>query len=108
MATTRVLVRLPAIARAGEIIDVRVLLQHPMETGYRPGADGQTLARNIVTRIEARFEGTLVFAADCFPAIAANPYISFALRAVASGTLTLNFTGDNGWAHSESARLTVA
>ena len=108
MATTRAIVRLPATARPGEIIDVRLLLQHPMETGYRPGADGQTLPRNIVTRVEARFEGALVFAADCFPAIAANPYLAFALRATASGTLTLAFTGDNGLAHSESAKLTVA
>ena len=108
MATTRALVRLPAIARPGEIIDVRVLLQHPMETGFRPGADGQTLPRDIVTRVEARFDGALVFAADCFSAVAANPYISFPLRATASGTLTLSFTGDHGFAHTESARLTVA
>ena len=108
MAATRALVRLPAIARPGEIIEVRVLLQHPMETGFRPGADGQTLPRNIITRVEARFEGALVFAADCFSAVAANPYISFPLRATSSGALTLSFTGDNGFAHSENARLTVA
>ena len=104
----RAIVRLPATARPGEIINVNVLLQHPMESGYRPGADGQTLPRNIVTRVEARFDGTRVFAADCFPAVAANPYISFTLRATASGTLTVDFSGDNGFAHSESARLTVA
>ena len=108
MATARAIVRVPAIARPGEIIDVRVLLQHPMETGFRPGADGQTLPRDIVTRVEVRFDGTLVFAADCFSAVAANPYISFPLRATASGTLTLSFTGDHGFAHTESARLTVA
>ena len=109
MATVgRAIVRLPGLARAGEIVEVRVLLQHPMETGYRPGADGKVLARDIVRRVEARLDGELVFAADLFPAITANPYLAFPLRADKSGTLVLSFVGDNGYRHSESAPLTVA
>lgn len=104
----RALIRLPALARPGEIIEVRVLLQHPMETGYRPGADGKTLPRNIVRRLEAHFEGELVFAAELFPAIAANPYIAFPMRALKSGTLALRFEGDNGLTQRETATLTVA
>jgi len=72
---------------AGDVVEVRVLLQHPMETGYRPGPDGRTLPRNILRRLEARFEGELVFAADLFPAIAANPYLAFPMRATVSGSL---------------------
>ncbi len=104
----RALIRLPALARVGEVIEVRVLLQHAMETGYRPGADGQVLPRDIVTRVEASFDGQLVFAADLFPAVAANPYLAFALRVVRSGTLELSFRGDNGLAQVESATLRVA
>ena len=104
----RVLIRLPALARPGEIIEVRALLQHPMETGYRPGPDGRTLPRNIVRRIEAHFEGEPVFAADLFPAITANPYLAFKLRALKSGTLVLRLEGDNGLQQRETATLTVA
>lgn len=104
----RVLIRVPALARPGEVIEVRVLLQHPMETGYRPGPDGRALPRNIVRRIEARFEGEQVFAADLFPAITANPYLAFKLRAQKSGTLTLHLEGDNGLQQRETATLTVA
>lgn len=103
----RALVRLPALARPGEVIEVRVLLQHPMETGFRPGADGRVLPRDIVRRVEARLDGELVFAADLFPAIAANPYLAFPLRVEQAGTLVLSFQGDNGFAHSESAALRV-
>ncbi len=103
----RALVRVPALARPGEIVEVRVLLQHPMETGFRPGADGRVLPRDIVRRVEARLDGELVFAADLFPAIAANPYLAFPLRAEATGTLIVSFQGDNGFAHSESAALRV-
>lgn len=103
----RALVRLPATARSGEVVEVRLLLQHPMETGFRPGADGRTVPRNIVRRIEASFEGERVFAADLFPAIAANPYLAFPLRATKSGTLVVSIEGDNGLAQRESAVLTV-
>jgi sulfur-oxidizing protein SoxZ len=104
----RALVRVPALIRPGEVIEVRVLLQHPMETGYRPGPNGVILPRDIVRRVEARLDGELVFAADLFPAITANPYIAFPLRVEQAGVLLLSFTGDHGYQHSESATLTVA
>jgi len=102
------LVRTPALARPGEVIEVRVLLQHVMETGYRPGADGQLLPRDIVRRVEARLDGELVFAADLFPAIAANPYLAFPMLVTTSGTLIVSFQGDHGFAHSESAPIRIA
>ena len=104
----RALLRLPATARPGEVVEVRLLMQHPMETGFRPDATGRTVPRNILRRIEAHFEGELVFAADLFPAITANPYIAFPLRATKSGTLTVNIEGDHGVAQRETAVITVA
>jgi sulfur-oxidizing protein SoxZ len=104
---TRALLTLPASARVGEIIHIRALLQHPMETGFRVSADGQTAARDLVRRVECRFDGELVFAAELHAAVAANPYLSFHLRAERSGSLTVSWQGDRGFAHSESARLSV-
>jgi sulfur-oxidizing protein SoxZ len=104
---TRALLNLPASARSGEIVEVRTLVQHPMETGYRVGGDGQTVARDLVRRVVAQFEGATVFVAELNPAIAANPYIAFWLRATATGTLTVTWQGDKGFVHSQSAVLTV-
>lgn len=108
MMNIRALLRVPPTARPGEVIEVRLLMQHPMETGYRPDAAGRTVPRNILRRVEARFEGELVFAADLFPAITANPYLAFPLRATRSGTLVLSIEGDNGVSQRETAALTVA
>ena len=108
MSTIRALLRLPATARPGDVVEVRLLMQHPMETGFRPDAGGRTVPRNILRRIEARFEGELVFAADLFPAITANPFLAFPLRATRSGTLVVNIEGDNGVSQRETAMLTVA
>ncbi len=104
----RALITIPASVRRDEVFDVRLLVQHPMETGYRTSSEGERLPRNIIVRVECRFEGEQVFAIDTFPAVAANPYFAFPLRATGSGTLTVSWTGDNGYAHTESARINVA
>ena len=103
----RALLNLPASVRRGEVFEVRATVQHPMETGFRVGSEGQMLARDLVRRVEARLDGEWVFAADLYPSVAANPYLAFPLTAVASGTLVVSWRGDNGFVHSESATVTV-
>ena len=73
----RSIIHLPPTARAGEIVAVRVLVQHPMETGYRSSSVGEPLARDIIRTVECRFEGESIFAAVLHPAIAANPSLAF-------------------------------
>jgi len=104
----RTLIQAPASARKGETIEVRVTIAHPMETGYRPGADGRVLPRDIIRRFACRYDGETVFAAELHPAIAANPYIAFHVRAEASGTLEFEWQGDNGFAQVEQRALQVA
>ncbi len=104
---TRAIIHMQPTASKGEVLAVRVLVQHPMETGYRSGSRGEKLPRNILRRLQCRFDGALVFAAELHPAIAANPTIAFQLRAVQSGTLSVNWAGDNGFDHTETASLTV-
>ena len=104
----RAIINLPAVAKAGDVVEVKILVQHAMETGYRLGSDGAALPRDLVRRVEARFEGEMVFAADLHAAIAANPYLAFHLRVPGAGTLTVVWQGDNGFAHSESVRMRLA
>jgi sulfur-oxidizing protein SoxZ len=108
----RTLINVPPSPSRGEIIEVRALIQHPMETGYRPGADGKLLPRDIVRRFSCRFSdgatNELVISADLFPAVAANPYFAFYTVATGSGTLTFTWEGDNGFAQTETVPLKVA
>jgi len=103
----RTLISIPKTARLGEVIAVRVTIQHPMESGYRPDAMGRRLPRDIVRRFTCHYDGELVFAADLFPAIAANPYLAFHTVATQTGTLELRWSGDNGFSHTERVALTV-
>jgi sulfur-oxidizing protein SoxZ len=103
----RTLIQVPASAKRGDVIEVRVTIAHVMETGYRPGADGRVVPRDILRRFSCRYNGEAVFTAELFPAIAANPYLSFPLRAEASGTLEFEWQGDNGFAQVERRSLQV-
>ena len=99
---------MPATAKRGEIIEIKTLMAHPMETGYRAGSDGRVLPRDIIQRFTCSYNGVEIFRADLFPAMSANPFIAFSTVATESGTLTFTWQGDNGFSHSETAKITVA
>jgi sulfur-oxidizing protein SoxZ len=105
--TMRTLIKMPASAKPGDVIEISTLIAHPMETGYRAGADGRVLPRDIIRRFSCRYNDELVFSAELFPAIAALPYLAFHTVATASGTLVFTWEGDNGFAQTESMPLTV-
>ena len=104
----RTLITAPQTARRGEVIELRALIAHPMETGYRPGADGQVLARDLIRRFECRYNGETVFAAALYAAVAANPYLAFTTVATESGTLSFRWEGDQGFAQTETVTISVA
>jgi sulfur-oxidizing protein SoxZ len=103
----RVLIQLPASARRGEVIELRATIAHPMETGYRPGADGKPLPRNILQRFACRYNGELIFSAELHPSVSANPYLAFHTVASESGTLEFEWRGEHGFVQVERRKLQV-
>jgi len=103
----RTLIHVPPNPKRGEVLEIRATLGHPMETGYRPDADGRVLPRDIVTAFTCRFDGAPVFAATLYPAIAANPYLAFSWRAERSGSLEFRWEGDNGFVQVETVAVQV-
>ena len=97
----------PDRAAAGEVIAIRTLISHPMESGFRRDATGQVIARDILVRFECRFESELVFAADLAPGTAANPYLSFHFRAERSGRLRFLWRDQAGAETREQHALVV-
>jgi sulfur-oxidizing protein SoxZ len=104
----RTLITAPGTAKRGEVIELRTLIAHPMETGFRPGADGLLLPRNLITRFSCRYNGELVFSADLHAAMAANPYIAFFTTATESGTLSFSWEGDHGFSQTETVAISVS
>ncbi|KRQ05502.1 thiosulfate oxidation carrier complex protein SoxZ [Bradyrhizobium manausense] len=101
------LINVPSKAKRGDIIEIRALTSHIMETGFRHTMDGALAPRDIITSFTCRYNGTEIFRADLFPAIAANPYLSFFTIAKESGKLEFEWIGDNGYSSTASASITV-
>ena len=104
---TSALINVPAKAKRGEIIEIKTLTSHIMETGYRRTATGEVVPRDIITSFTCRYNGVEIFRADLFPAIAANPFISFFTVATESGQFDFEWIGDKGFTETASAVISV-
>jgi sulfur-oxidizing protein SoxZ len=105
--TTNVRVEVPQSARRGEIIEIKTLIAHPMENGFRRTHLGKPIARDIITSLTCTYNGVEVFRAVLHPSVAANPYVQFTTVATETGVLEFQWSGDNGFGATASARLSV-
>jgi sulfur-oxidizing protein SoxZ len=103
----RALINVPAKSKCGEIIEIKTLMSHPMETGFRPGMDGQLIPRDIIEKFVCTYNGEVVFSAQLHPAITANPFISFTTIATESGTLVFAWTDNKGETQVQTASIQV-
>jgi|SRR6516162_3899173 sulfur-oxidizing protein SoxZ len=105
MAPVRV--NVPRKARRGEVIEIKTLASHPMETGYRRDNVGNPIPRNIICQFRCTYNGVEVFRADFFPAVAANPFLSFFTVADESGTVEFQWIDDHGNIQAASASIEI-
>ena len=104
---TRALVNVPARAKKGDSIEIKTLISHPMESGYRVGYGGEPLKRDIIQTFSCDYDGAKIFLAQFSPAVAANPFVSFHTVATRSGKLVFRWEGDNGFEAEETAEIVV-
>lgn len=107
MADAKPRVKVPSSAKKGEVIEIKTLISHKMETGLRKDKKGEKIPRNIINKFVASFNGEQVFAMDIDPAIAANPYIKFSIRPEKSGELKMTWTADDGKSYSSTKKISV-
>jgi sulfur-oxidizing protein SoxZ len=100
--------KLPKEAKKGEIIQIKSLVQHPMETGLRKDSSGNAIPRKIINKFTCTFNGKPVFSADLEPAIAANPYLQFTARVDESGTFKFTWVDDDGTLTTAEETITVS
>jgi len=108
MSTPQPRINVPNMAVRDEIFQVRALITHAMETGLRKDAQGEVIPRKIINSFACRYNGEMVFKAELYEAVAANPYIEFYVRARDSGTLDYVWEEDGGAVYSLQSSLTVS
>ena len=100
--------KLPGQAKKGEVIEIKTLMPHIMESGQRKDKNGKTIPRKIINKFTCEFNGKPVFSADLDPAIAANPYLQFTAKVEESGTFKFTWTEDGGAVVTAEEKITVS
>ncbi len=108
MAKVKPRVKVPRKAAAGEVVTIKTLISHPMESGQRKDSKtGELIPRQIINRFTARFNGQEVIAVDLEPAVSANPYFEFEMTVPEAGTLDFEWVDDDGTVYTESEEIKV-
>ena len=107
MSTPTPRVRMPTTAKAGEVIEVKTLISHEMETGLRRDSAGKSVPRKIIKKFTATFNGKEVMSADWHPAVSANPYQAFFVKVPETGTFEFSWFDDDGAVYKSSHKVTV-
>ena len=105
--SARALINVPRKAKRGDVIEIKTLISHVMETGFRHGTTGELIPRDIITSLSCKYNGEEIFSTQLYPAIAANPFVTFHMVASESGTLAFTWEGDNGFSLTEEAKIVV-
>ena len=100
-------VKVPPRAKPGEVVMLRAMLKHPMETGWRENAAGETVPRNRIHTFSCEFEGEEIFHADLHSGVSADPYLAFFTTASATGTFLFSWFEDNGNVYTRTATMEV-
>ena len=106
MPATRVVV--PASATKGDVIEIKTLINHVMETGFRRDNVGKAIPRDIITKFTCTYAGEEVFRMDLFTGVAANPFVLFTTIAIETGDLIFEWTDQHGAVTHAEAHITVA
>ncbi len=100
-------IRVPREAKKGEVVQIKTLVSHAMESGLRRDERGSIVPRKIINRFACEFNGKPVFSCNLEPAIGANPFLQFTAKVEESGTFRFSWTDDDGTVLTADETITV-
>ena len=107
MAESKPRVKVPKTASAGEVITIKSLISHEMESGQRKDKEGKPIPRQIINKFTCTFNGKTVFSCDIDPAISANPYLEFTVKVNEPGTFKFTWVDDDGSVYETEQDIAV-
>jgi sulfur-oxidizing protein SoxZ len=107
MAAPKPRVKVPKSAAAGEVVVIKTLISHEMESGQRKDKDGKVIPRKIINKFTCEFNGKKVFECDIDPAISANPYFEFSAKVAESGAFKFSWADDDGAVYTHEEKIEV-
>jgi len=108
MAKSKPRVKVPKKAEAGEVITIKTLISHKMESGQRKDKkNGELIPRKIINHFVAEFNGKKVFETQIEPAVSSNPFIQFKMKVPESGEIVFTWTDDDGSKYTTKKKISV-
>lgn len=102
-------VKVPRSATKDEVITIKTLMSHKMESGQRKDKKtGKKIPRKIINKFTAKFNGTEVFGVDIEPAVSANPFLQFTAKVPESGEFEFTWVDDDGTIYSAKKKIKVS
>jgi len=88
----------------GDVVEVKVLMSHPMETGLRKDADGQLVPARYIRDVKVSCNGRDVLTAEWGPAVSKNPFLAFRFKGGKAGdTVSITWTDTAGDSRTDQA-----
>ncbi len=100
-------VKAPKKAAAGEIVAIKTLISHKMESGQRKNKDGSPIPRSIINRFTCDFNGKNVIDIEMAPAISTNPYFQFDAMIPEAGDMVFTWHDDDGDVYSTTKSIAI-
>lgn len=100
-------VKAPKTAAAGEVVEIKTLISHKMESGQRKDSDGNVIPRSIINRFVVDFNGENVIDVAMEPGISVNPYFQFDAVVPESGEFKFTWHDDDGSTYEDTASVKV-
>ena len=107
MAAVKPRVKVPKSASAGEVITIKTLISHTMESGQRKDKEGKPIPRKIINKFTCEFNGNTVFSCDIEPAVSANPYLEFTAKVQEAGTFKFSWVDDDGTVYTDEKEIAL-
>lgn len=109
MAKAKPRVKVPKKAKAGDVVTIKTLISHKMETGLRKDKKtGELIPRKIINHFKAEFNGKTVFETQIEPAVSSNPFIQFKMKVMESGEVMFTWTDDDGSKYTTKKAIAVS
>jgi len=108
MAQSKPRIKLQKTASKGEIVTIKTLINHKMESGSRKDKDGKLIPRMVIHTFSCHFNDNPIFECDIGPGISANPYLEFNVKVEESGTFRFVWEDDEGSVYTAERKIEVA
>ena len=100
-------VKVPKSAAAGEVVTIKTLISHPMESGQRKDKAGKLIPREIINRFTCDLNGANVIDVELDPAVSTNPYFEFEAKVDAAGEFKFTWYDDDGSVYEDKKPIAV-